>query len=51
MLSRSQRIASGLSFIAILALSQTIAAAQAQTTVLSGKVHSDAMPPLVRQVP
>jgi len=54
MLSRSQRVSSGLtglSCIAVIALSQTIGAAQAQTTVLSGKVHSDAMPQLVRQVP
>jgi len=54
MLSRSQRISSaltGFSLIAVIALSQAVGAAQAQTTVLSGKVHSDAMPQLVRQVP
>lgn len=51
MSSRAQRVAHSFSCMAVIALCLTVSSAQAQTTVLSGKVHSNAMPQLVRQEP
>lgn len=51
MSSRFRRVAHSFSFMAATALILTVSSAQAQTTVLSGKVHSNAMPQLVRQEP
>ncbi|MBP6744356.1 glycine zipper family protein [bacterium] len=51
MSSRFRRVAHSFSCMALIALILTVSSAQAQTTVLSGKVHSNAMPQLVRQEP
>ena len=51
MSSRFRRVAHSFSCMAVIALILTVNPVQAQTTVLSGKVHSNAMPQLVRQEP
>jgi hypothetical protein len=51
MSSRSQKGTHHLGCMALIAMLLTASSVQAQTTVLSGKVNSNAMPQLIRQVP